>query len=459
MRNTGRFMDVIDRCHQGPVVSEAKFDLEHISQGIKKAQAKYDIQMEKDRVVNQDDDLADRVFEAAVDFLAECGIYCTSTGRVIKFGREAIISIIRQAPAQVEIGQGTDTRHEYHREVEDPRPPLVVGGPVGSPYPEELMVPIMQSYIQEPIVDAVTGGFLETVYGREIRTRSPLEIMAAREEVNLMLLAMKRAGRPGIPVLCPQMSISDIGFLSTINLGGWRPGDLRVIALVGELKTNFELLNRVAHALDQDGPLHGFYNPVYGGLCGGREGLAILLVAGIIAVNLIYMTSSHATSPPHPFSANNTGREILSSLSLALQALSRNTHLITSSLITPVSGPGTDSLFYECLAFAACATVSGVSHAFGVRSAAGVESTHFSGLEIRFFGECAHAAARLNREQAEEIVQRALTEYEDVLDKKPIGKPFSQVYNIVKVQPTREWFEQYDRVKKKVKQWGVSIDG
>jgi methylamine--corrinoid protein Co-methyltransferase len=458
MKNTSRFMDIIDRCLQGPVVSEAKFDLEYVSQGIQKTLKKYDICLEKDRVVNQDDELADRLFEAAVDFLAECGIYCTSTGRVITFDREEILSIIKEAPAEVQIGGGTDTRLEYHREVEDSRPPLVIGGPVGSPYPEELLVPIMRSYIQEPVVDATTGGFLETVYGREIRTRSPLEILAAWEEVDLMLLAMKQAGRPGMPVLCPQMSISEIGFLSTVNRGGWRTGDLRSIAMVGELKTNYELLNRVAHTLRQDGPLHGFYNPVYGGLCGGSDGLALLLVAGIIAVNLVYMASSHATSPPHPFLANNTGREILSSLSIAIQALSRNTHLITSSLITPVSGPGTKSLFHECLAFATCITVSGVSHAFGVRSAAGVESTHFSGLEARFFGESAHAATRLDRGQAEEIVQRALAEYEAILDKRPIGKPFSEVYDVKKVQPTREWLNLYDQVKAEVIGWGVPME-
>ena len=78
MKNTSRFMDIIDRCQEGPVVSEAKFDLEHVSRGIQKNLKKHDIRLEKDRVVNQDDGLADRLFEAAVDFLAECGIYCTS---------------------------------------------------------------------------------------------------------------------------------------------------------------------------------------------------------------------------------------------------------------------------------------------------------------------------------------------------------------------------------------------
>lgn len=458
MKNTSRFLDIIDRSLQGPVVSETEFDLQHVSHGIQQTIKKYDIRLDGNHIVNQDDELADRLFEAAVDFLTECGIFCTSTGRVINFDREEIRSIIKQAPAEVLTGEGTDAHLMFHRKIEDPRPPTVIGGPIGSPYPEELLVPIMQSYIQESVIDATTGGFLEKVYGREIRTRAPLEIMAAWEEVDLMMLALKRAGRPGMPVLCPQMSVSEIGSLSSINQGGWRRGDPSAIAMVGELKTNFELLNRVAHSLRQDRILVAFYNPVYGGLCGGKEGLALLIVAGILALDLVYMASLCFSSPPHPFQANNTDREILTAISLAIQSISRNSHLITGSLITPVGGPCTKTVLHECVAFTALTTVSGISNAFGVRSATGVTSAHFSGLEARFNGEVAHAATHLNREQADQIVQRALGEYEALLDKKPFGRPFSEVYNITTVQPTKEWLDLYDQVKQEAIVWGVPIE-
>ena len=70
----------------------------------------------------------------------------------------------------------------------------------------------------------------------------------------------------------------------------------------------------------------------------------------------------------------------------------------------------------------------------------------------------AHAATHLNREQADQIVQRALGEYEDLLDKKPFGRPFPEVYDITTVQPTKEWLDLYDQVKQEVIGWGVPIE-
>ena len=457
MKNTSRLMDILDRCVQGPVVSETKFDLEHVSQGIQQAIKKYDIRMDQSHIVNQDDELADRVWQAAIDFFESCGVYCTSTGRVIAFSREEIERIVRQSPAEAWIGEGTDARLEYHREVEDPRPPLVVGGPIGAPLPEDLFVPIMQSYVQEPIVDATTGGFLETVYGREIRARSPLEVIAAWEEMDLMMLALKRAGRPGMSVGCVQMSVSDIGHLSAVSRGGYRPTDFQMIAMIGEMKTNFELLNKVAHCIRQDGVLQGFYNPIYGGLCGGAEGLAVLITAGMIALNVTYMATSHGTTPTHPFHFNDTGRETMMAASLAFQAISRNSHLITVLSNTPVGGPGTKTLLYETAALTTLSTVSGSSHAFGPRSATGVVSGHCTGLEARFTGEVAHAATKVNREQADEIVKKALNLYEDLQDKKPFGKSFPEVYDVNKVQPKKDWLNIYDQVKKEVASWGLPL--
>ena len=59
---------------------------------------------------NTDDDLADRAFRAAVEFLTETGIYCTSTNRVIHFTEDEVLDAIREAPEQVHMGEGRDAR-------------------------------------------------------------------------------------------------------------------------------------------------------------------------------------------------------------------------------------------------------------------------------------------------------------------------------------------------------------
>ncbi len=143
--------------------------------------------------------------------------------------------------------------------------------------------------------------------------------------------------------------------------------------------------------------------------------------------------------------------------SLSLQALARNSHLMTNMTVSPVGGPGTQTLLYECTAYTTMCTASGISRILGPRSACGTVLNHFSGLEARFNGQVAHAAAHLSREQADEIVRRALPYYENLQDKKPVGKPFQEVYDLDTIQPTREWLNLYEDVAVEVSAWGLPI--
>ena len=383
MKDTNRLMDIIQRCLTGPIVDEQQFDLEHVAQGIRRVVKQYDIRVDRSHVVNLDDGLADRVWAAALDFLTTCGIYCLDTGRVILFSRQEIEQILADAPSEVQLGRGKDLVSERYRCIGETRPPLNMGGPVGTPVSEELFAPLMLSYVQEPHVDVVCPGTLSTVSGSDIRTRSPLEIMAAWEECDLMMKVLRRAKRPGMAINCVQISISDVGFLSAISRNGYRPTDMHTLGMISELKVNFEQLNKVAHALFQGGIIDPFANPIYGGLGGGLEGVAVLLTAEMVALNLVFMAVCHGSSPTHPFNFNDTGREIMQATSLSLQALARNSHLMTNMTVSPVGGPGTKTLLYECAAYTTLCTVSGISRILGPRSACGTVQNHVSGLEAR----------------------------------------------------------------------------
>jgi methylamine--corrinoid protein Co-methyltransferase len=458
MKNTARLMDIIQRCLTGPIVDEQQFDSEHVTLGLRRVVKQYDIRLDRSHVVNLDDGLADRVWAAALDFLSTCGIYCLDTGRVIQFNRQEIEHILSEAPKEVLLGSGEDAVREGYRTLGETRPPLNMGGPVGTPVSEDLFLPLMLSYVQEPNVDVICPGTLSSVHGCDIRTRSPLEIMAAWEECDQMMQVLDQAGRPGMAVNCVQISISDVGFLSAISRGGYRPTDMHTLGMISELKVNFEQLNKVAHAIYQGGIIDPFANPIYGGLGGGIEGIAVLLTAEMVALNLVFMAVCHGSSPTHPFNFNDTGRETMQATSLSLQALARNSHLMTNMTVSPVGGPGTKTLLYECAAYTTVCTVSGISRILGPRSACGTVQDHVSGLEARFDGQVAQAAARLSREQADEIVQRALEYYEGLQDKKPVGQPFQEVYDLKTLQPTREWLAIYDEVLNEVSEWGLSVN-
>jgi methylamine--corrinoid protein Co-methyltransferase len=316
----------------------------------------------------------------------------------------------------------------------------------------------MQSYIQEPIVDAIMNPTLESVYGREPRTSSPWEVLGAWHELELTLVAARRAGREGIAIGCVASASTDIAELSASSYGGFRQTDYHHIAMISELKTDYKLLNKLTHLVRTDSIIHSFCNPIYGGLAGGAEGLAVLGVAGMILLQMTYMTSSHSSSPTHPFyNGCNTAPEILWGTSLFTQALARNTPLITVVATTPVAGPCTKTLLYETAAMGITAAASGATRVMGPRSAGGVIAGHCSGLEARFYGEVAHAAAGISRTDANEIVKQLVTKYKDDLPRSPIGKRFDDAYDMTTLKPTDEWLTLYGEAKEELRHLGLAM--
>ncbi len=458
MKHTTRLMDIIQRSLSGQLMDEEDFNDQHVTQGISRVVSEYDIQVNQEPIINQDDNLADRIWDAAVDFLAGCGVYCQTTNRVIQFSKQEILAILKHAPDNVRIGEGTDSVREFARTIEDPRRPLLMGSSIGTPIEDEYFVPSMISYIQEPEVDVTMAPTLTNIYGYDIRTRSPLEILSSWREVELTLEAMRRAGRPGMAFTGVGSSISDVGQLSADGPGGLRKTDLHTFGIVSELKANYEIFNKLTHILLRDGVVDPYANPIYGGLGGGMDGQAVLITAAMIALHVFFMATCVGTSPTHPFNFNDTGKELLISSGLSFQAMARNSKLMTNLTNTPVGGPGTKTLLYECIALTVMMTVSGGSRILGPRSATGSITGHFSGLEARFTGELLTAASKINRQQAEEIVQKAYAKYEGELTTQPYGKHFKDVYDQKTIQPTKEWLTMYEEVKNEAAGWGLSFD-
>lgn len=60
------FIDVLDRAATGPIMTQKEFDVKVVIPALGKVLKKYDIKWDKKEVVNTDDALANKVFEAAV---------------------------------------------------------------------------------------------------------------------------------------------------------------------------------------------------------------------------------------------------------------------------------------------------------------------------------------------------------------------------------------------------------
>ena len=117
--------------------------------------------------------------------------------------------------------------------------------------------------------------------------------------------------------------------------------------------------------------------PLIGGLGGGAEGTAIVTVASHILGALCYSASYHFMGHMHLMRSNNTDRMALWIEAMAGQALAMNTPMVCVNDIYPISGLGTNEVFWEVAAGALIGAVCGLNQ-HGVGATAGNEKDHTS---------------------------------------------------------------------------------
>ncbi len=190
--------DIYERAKSGSKMEENNWDFKMIPQTATKLKQKYGIKMDKKQIIPTDKTLINNLFQAGLEMLVECGIYCIDTNRVIKYTREEVLASIAAAPAKAIYGEGKEAKELACRSYTDKRPPIIQGGPTGAPCSEELFLAIHQSYAQEPLVDTIVDGVLQTIKGYDPTPGSPWEIAAVKSEAIMVRAAQARAGRTGM---------------------------------------------------------------------------------------------------------------------------------------------------------------------------------------------------------------------------------------------------------------------
>jgi methylamine--corrinoid protein Co-methyltransferase len=458
MNHRGRLLEVLKRAETGPMITEQDFERKLVAPTARRLVEEYGIQFNGQTIIPSDDDLADRLFQAGLDFAVEVGMFCQDTTRRITWTRTEYEDGLRHCPTEVEMGMDRDAVTARARVPEDTNPPIASGGPVGVVFPEEMFVPVMVAYAREPVIDMLEPAIIETAYGQQIKAASPWEVVGGWREAELCMETLRQAGRPGMCLACVTLSSTSTGHISPISYGGFRPSDWHHCSVLSELKTNYSLLSKVAHATFVGGNIESYLNPIFGGYFGGPEGVAIGLTAGLILLQQNYMGTTMSVSTAHPTMHCGSTSDLLWAQSLAFQAVSRNTNIIIASMNKPAGGPGDKSVLYENAALALTNSVSGLSVVEASMTASGINYKHASPLEAKLSAEVAKTAAGVSREEANEIVRRLLAIYEPGLPAGPIGKPFDEVYDLSTLQPTPEWLGMYEEVKAELVEMGLPLD-
>jgi methylamine--corrinoid protein Co-methyltransferase len=453
------YLEFLDRGNQGEYLPEENWDLEKVSLTTRRLVRKYKLAWDPDQVIPHDPGLADAVFAAGFELACELGIYNRTNERIVLFDRSELEQGLRRMPQSLVMGEGKDARTLFSRKIMDERPPMVWAGNPGAPTPEELFLPMVMSWMQEPIVDLVTCGTLTRVDGREVRTGHPLEIVATRRELQYMRTGLRRVGRPGMGMLAAQSSVSELGDLAVAHPDYLRPCDSHLVPMLNELKMDHRNIARVVNSLEYGMRNASLICPIVGGLGGDAPGTAVVNVASAILSSLSCMADYHIEHPIHMRHVATTTRAVMWVESVMEQAFARNAPCIIVSDVYPKSGALTLELLYETAANAIAITVSG-AHLEGCGSADG-NAPNGSGLEARWMGEVGHAVAHqgLGLQDANALVLKLLEKYEhifDLPDGNP-GVPFDRAYELPALVPTPAWRQMYEQVKADLRSMGLDV--
>jgi methylamine--corrinoid protein Co-methyltransferase len=453
------YLSLLDRFETGQPMQKDQWDIDQVALTTRELVRKYGLAWDKQTIVPDNPDLADWVFQAGLELAGRSGVYSLSAGRVLRFEPGELEAGLKRMPVSLEMGDGRDARTLYARRIMDTRPPLVWAGNPGAPTPEELFLPTVMSWMQEPIVDLVTCGSLTRVQGRDVQTREPSEIVATRLELKLLREGLRRVGRPGMGMLAAQSSVSELGDLSVAHPDYLRPSDAHLVPMLNELVMDNRNIARAVNSLEYGMRNASLACVMVGGLGGDAPGAAIIQAASFIAANLVCLADYHLLHPIHIRHVATSTRSVLWVQSVVEQAFARNAPCIIVADIYPKSGALTRELLYEVAANSIAITVSG-GHLEGVGAADGA-APHATGLEARWMGEVGHAVARqgLDLRQANSLILKLLQKYERVFEQ-PDGNPgvrFDRAYNLETLQPVPQWLRMYEEVKAEINQLGLAI--
>jgi methylamine--corrinoid protein Co-methyltransferase len=453
-----KMWEILERARTGPFCEDEAFTMERFLPKMQEVISKYGIKDDPATPIPSDDELADAVWQAGLEFFLAVGVLCVDTHRILTFDEREVREALYLIPGEYLVGVGKDARLLRHRQVEDQNPPFVIFSPDIS-CDEELFLPMCVAYLREPLADGFCAPILEESMGLKIKAKSPTELAGSMEHAMSLREAAKLVGRPGIFLVAAGTAESDVGQISISNSQwGVRTSDSRLVGGLTELKIDNALLNRVAH-YQQFGCFTGsLTGPIYGGYAGRAEGTAVLQVAYHLMGLMVHQAHYQMNFPFHIHYTSGTTRELLWVSSASHQAVARNSKLISVSNGFLNAGPATEMVLYEAAAHALTSTVSG-ANLWEAAPAHNKHKNRATPMEARMAAEVGHACSHMNlsRGEANALLQKILARYEDQIADAPLGSEFQECYDVRRSLPSPQYCDLYMRVKEELAALGLEF--
>jgi hypothetical protein len=339
-------LEIAERAYSGSKMAEKTWNLK-MFQTMQDLVQTYQLAVEEiEQVYEVDTSYADRLFDAAVTYLCQMGVYCVSTKRQIIFTEDEVWMACRDAPNAIKVGQGHDQRTLTQREIEDHRRPNIIAG--GHSAWNEALMPlefVIKELVRIPRVDCLEGFNYHRVMGREVHG-TPMIVYAARKAIERARLGVQLAGRAGLALCYYPILTTAAAFIAPKDeQRGLRWSDGLLLSVLPDVKVETDLIAAALYyeeygCFRQNGGTGG----TVGGFAGGWEGAMIEgvvrnIVAWMVYRDAIQYASGVGLMRHAPFSPIIHTGQARSTKELAQrawcsfvvqQALRRHKHTITS---------------------------------------------------------------------------------------------------------------------------------
>jgi len=108
MPQTLDYLEILERTHIGPKMKKSDWDMDKVLLPVRRLVKKFDLSWNRTQVVPNDPDLADRIFQAGLALARQSGVYAISTGRVIEFSEQEIMTALKAMPCSLQMGEGDE---------------------------------------------------------------------------------------------------------------------------------------------------------------------------------------------------------------------------------------------------------------------------------------------------------------------------------------------------------------
>lgn len=454
------FLDIYERALKGPIMTEKDFDMKLFMPILNKVVKAYGIQYDRENPIPSDDRAADNLFNAALEFMSQVGVYCQDTNRVIQFTRAEVLEAIKEAPGRCLAGEGKDAGVFGMRKPDDRKVPWLHVGSGIVATTEEMATNLIESYGCIAEANSISISALDSIRGIPVMAGSPAELYAAIRGVKIGREALRRAGRPGLPIM--NLISTAAAAVTTIAASapqfGLRPTDGWLVGAISEMKIDFGAMNKVAYLLNWGANIGAESSPILGGYCGGPAGTAVVSTAYVLMGLLVHQGNYQLTFPVHFKYGCSTPRDVLWAVSASCQAASRNIPMPVIWLGYIAGGPNTKIFFYESAAYLLCTVTSGAPSAQTPHPAKAVKIDGITPMEAKFGVEMAKAASKFDRQKANELVIRLLEKYESQIEIAPTGSKYQECYDIITGKPSQEYLWLYNEVKEELTRMGIIFE-